>query len=286
MIRRNVPMPPIARTNMPTQMATITIMRAKLFSTAAHDLVPAHVEISQMGNKNASRSGRKPLPIPRAAAPQNANCFSPFQHRQHQEYNPKYCLVLTLFHGAPRLAQQTGCRTDFGVTGLLCRGRSIGIEGLHPQLFVSLITLDDSCVLEGVYPTCAERRDRPTEGPQRADCRSPQGSQARIGRNPHRHASHSSEYRCSVTLKKSVAGKNDFVGLLPRRPLNDFDEIGEIENHTLDNRSVQIGCCVGGRKLMPRSSQAGIPIRRALAMKKRDKDRDVLRGFPLQVSKE
>ena len=77
-------MPPIAPTSMPTQIVTIATRRAKPFSTAAHDLVPAQVEISQIGNKNASRSGRKPLPMLRAAAPHSANCFSPFQQRQQQ----------------------------------------------------------------------------------------------------------------------------------------------------------------------------------------------------------
>ena len=32
----------------------------------------------------AARSGRNPLPIPNAIAPQIANTFSPFQHRQQQ----------------------------------------------------------------------------------------------------------------------------------------------------------------------------------------------------------
>src|SRR5262245_40522446 len=30
------------------------------------------------------RSGLNPLPMPKATAPQSANCFSPFQHRQQQ----------------------------------------------------------------------------------------------------------------------------------------------------------------------------------------------------------
>src|SRR5436309_820458 len=84
MMRRNVETPPIANTSTPTQIVTTATMTARPFNNKDQDLVPAHVEISQTGNKNASRSGRKPLPTPRAAAPHSANCFSPFQQRQQQ----------------------------------------------------------------------------------------------------------------------------------------------------------------------------------------------------------
>src|SRR5438128_5310223 len=52
--------------------------------TYRHDFVPAQDEISQSGNKNAIRSGRKPLPMPSTTAPMYAKYFSPVQQRQQQ----------------------------------------------------------------------------------------------------------------------------------------------------------------------------------------------------------
>src|SRR6185369_10658026 len=51
---------------------------------ACHDFVPRRADSNQRGKRKAIRSGRNPLPMPNAMAPQSANCFSPFQHRQQQ----------------------------------------------------------------------------------------------------------------------------------------------------------------------------------------------------------
>src|SRR5262245_1724187 len=46
---------------------------------------PTHAEINQTGPSRTSKSGRKPLPIPNAHAPQSTNLFSPF-HARHEQY--------------------------------------------------------------------------------------------------------------------------------------------------------------------------------------------------------
>src|SRR5262245_56445073 len=76
--------PPMATSSAPTQTMTIPAKTAPAVNNVGKDLVPSQVDTIQSGNKKAIRSGRKPLPIPRATAPQIANCFSPFQQRQQQ----------------------------------------------------------------------------------------------------------------------------------------------------------------------------------------------------------
>src|SRR6516162_427501 len=71
-------------TSAPTQMDAIAASTAADCSMVFHDLVPIHEETAHKGNKNATRSGRNPLPTPSATAPHIANCFSPFQQRQQQ----------------------------------------------------------------------------------------------------------------------------------------------------------------------------------------------------------
>src|SRR6185503_5764405 len=74
----------MAATKAAIQTNTIALSAATPVSVDHHDLTPTHVEASQSGNRNAMRSGRNPLPMPNATAPQIANRFSPFQHRQQQ----------------------------------------------------------------------------------------------------------------------------------------------------------------------------------------------------------
>src|SRR5262249_48471851 len=72
------------KTSAPVHIVTIKASTTPATITPRHDFVPTPAETSQIGNRKAIRSGRKPLPTPKATAPHKANRFSPFQHRQQQ----------------------------------------------------------------------------------------------------------------------------------------------------------------------------------------------------------
>src|SRR2546427_11616821 len=71
--------------SVPNHTATITTSKTHAPNTILHDFVPAHVETNQSGDRNAIRSGRKPLPTPSATNPQKANRPSPYKHNQQQD---------------------------------------------------------------------------------------------------------------------------------------------------------------------------------------------------------
>src|SRR5213593_1664492 len=81
----NVRTPPMATMSAASHTPTITASNTHALYTVTHDFVPAHDATNHSGDRNAIRSGRKPLPTPSATAPQYANRLSPFQHRQQQD---------------------------------------------------------------------------------------------------------------------------------------------------------------------------------------------------------
>src|SRR5437867_12901616 len=95
--------------SVPNHTPTITTSKTHAPNTILHDFVPAHGEKNHSGDRNAIRSGRKPLPTPSATAPQYANRFSPFQHRQQQNAVNRENRARRGRSGPPTLAgQNTG----------------------------------------------------------------------------------------------------------------------------------------------------------------------------------
>ena len=89
-------------------------------------------------------------------------------------------------------------------------------------------------------------------------------------------------------MKKPIAGKNDRRSLYSRCFLKDFDVMAEIEDDALNYGSCQVRRGIPRRQAMPGRLQMRIPVRRTLAVKKRNEDWQILRvahSWRLDVTK-
>src|SRR5262245_35388022 len=78
-------MPPTECATTPTQARTIRTSAANPVRSTFTERVRRTADTSHSSVRKPNRSGRKPLPIPRAHAPQMTNGLSPFQAR-HAQY--------------------------------------------------------------------------------------------------------------------------------------------------------------------------------------------------------
>src|SRR5262245_48287406 len=60
----------------------------------------------------------------------------------------------------------------------------------------------------------------------------------------------------------------------------------KVEDHSLQDRSRQVGRCVACGKAMPRPRQLRVPVRGSLAVQKGNENRQVLRGWSVAYSGE
>src|SRR5262249_35848957 len=70
---------------MPSQMSTRPPSTPNPSRIDLVDFVPTSAENSQSGASSTSRSGRKPLPTPKAHAPMSTKLLSPFHARHEQD---------------------------------------------------------------------------------------------------------------------------------------------------------------------------------------------------------